>query len=164
MSFRAAFLCLAVSLSGCMSPALVTFPPARQVTSILIHEGPAEENPEQKTIRDPRKIGEILAFLRKKEGNWEQSSIAPDIGQYHVAFVGEDIRMFLRTGNGAMQVQGGDYTCHYKDLSEEDQRTLLRLLSIDPANAKRDAAAKPAASKGASDKTAPAGDDFIEMP
>jgi len=143
MSSRAAFLPFivvlsgAVLLSGCLSPGLVTFPPARQVTSIQVNDGPVSDDPPQQTIKDPRKIAEILAFLHDKEGKWDRNSIAPDIGKYHVTFVGENIRLFLRTGNGALQVQGNDYNCHYKDLSEEEQDKLLRLLSIDPVAARQ---------------------------
>lgn len=130
MRYVALCLCQGVWLSGCISTGLVTFPPAKQITSIEVFEGLASENAPQRTIRDPRKIAAILAFLHDHEGKWDENNIATEKGKYHIRFVGNDVHLSLRTGNGVLQVQGADYGLHYKDLSEDEQETLLTLLAV----------------------------------
>lgn len=130
MRYVAFGLCLVVWLCGCISTGLVTFPPAKQITTIDVFEGPAAENGPHRKISDPRQIKEILAFLHDHEGKWDDNSIATEKGKYHIKFVGNDIQLWMRTGNGVLQVQGADYGLHYKELSEEEQDTLLSLLAI----------------------------------
>ena len=144
-------LAVLVWCAGCATPALVTFPPARQITSIEVFEGLATEDAPHSTIRDPEKIESILAFLHDQEGKWDKPTSTSGKGRYHITFVGNDVRMFLRTGNGALQVQGADYDVHYKDLSEDEQEKLLKLLAIDDV---------PASETGGNDPSA----DLFDVP
>ena len=134
MSARIAILSVLVA-SGCMTrSSLVTFPPARKITAIEVETKEVSDstNAPRTAISDPQKIDEILDFLHRHEGKWDNSKRQRATGRYHVTFVGEGITLFMRTGSGVMQVQGGDYACHYKELTNEEQNTLLMLLKLPP--------------------------------
>jgi hypothetical protein len=117
---------------GCfIRSSLVSFPPPQEVREIEVLDATAPDDPPIVAIKDSRKIGEVLSFLQRTEGRWETET-APSEGKYSVAFVGENIRMFLRTGDGILQVQGADYKCHFRQLTPEEQDQLLALLDVPP--------------------------------
>lgn len=118
-------------LAGCFRSTLVSFPPARQVTAIEVSDAYDLDAPPLFTIKEPKRIEAISAFLHSKQGKWDPLKSTPSAGKYRAAFVGDDIRLFLRTGDGILQMQGADYEIHYRNLSEEEQKSLLSLLSLD---------------------------------
>jgi len=107
----------------------VSFPPPQEVSEIEVLDATAPDDPPLVAIKDSKKIGEVLAFLQSTEGRW-QTETAPSEGKYSIAFVGDNIRMFLRTGDGILQVQGADYKCHFRQLTPEEQERLLTLLNV----------------------------------
>lgn len=132
MHTRLLIVGLLLLAGGCFRSTRVSFPPPQKVTEIRIRDlsGP-EDGPEIK-IDNPERIHDILAYLNERSGKWEKYPYTPAAGRYSVSFVGQDIKLFLRTGNGTMEVQGGDYTPFFRDLNDTEQRTLLALLTIRP--------------------------------
>lgn len=139
MNARVVFTGCLVLLSGCFRSTLVSFPPSRQVTAIEVSDAFDSGGPPLFTIKDPRRIEQILTYLHTKEGRWDPLRSAPSAGKYRAAFVGEDIRLFMRTGDNVLQIQGADYEVHYRDLEPEEQAELLALLSLDIDDAPADA-------------------------
>lgn len=122
-------------LGGCFKSSLVTFPRARQVKGIEVSNALVPDGPPLYTITEPRKVEEILAFLHTQEGKWNNGKPVFSSGKYRLAFMGDNIRLFVRTGDGILQVQGADFEIHSHDLTPEEQDTLVALLSReeDPA-------------------------------
>lgn len=151
MNARVVFAGCLVLLSGCFRSTLVSFPPSRQVNAIEVSDAFDTGSPPLFTIKDPRRIERVLAFLHTKEGRWDPLRSVPSAGKYRAAFVGDDIRLFMRTGDNVLQIQGADYEVHYRDLEPEEQAELLALLSLDIDDA----------SPGTTDLSVPADDTVI---
>lgn len=133
MSARIAALCVFI-VSGCtVVSSQVTFPPARKVTAIEVDSKElSDSNAPRTAISDPARIAEILDFLHQHEGKWDNSKRQRATGRHRVTFIGDGITLFMRTGSGVLQVQGGNFECHYKELTNEQQNTLLALLKLPP--------------------------------
>lgn len=131
MQARVIILGSVLLLSGCFRSTLVSFPPARQIDAIEVSDAFDENAEPLFTIKEPKRIEAIAAFLQSTQGKWDPLKSSPSAGKYRVAFKGDGIRLFLRTGDGILQMQDADWKIHFRDISEEEQRTLLALLSLD---------------------------------
>lgn len=119
-----------VVAGGCFRSSLVSFPPPQKVTEIRVRDLSGPEDAPDLRIDDPERIHDVLTFLNERGGKWDKLPYTPTAGRYSVSFVGQGIKLFLRTGNDTMQVQGGDYAPFFRDLSESEQKTFLSLLTI----------------------------------
>ena len=131
MQARVFILGSVLLLSGCFRSTLVSFPPGRQIDEIAVSDAFDEEAEPLFTIKEPKRIDAIAAFLQSKQGKWDPLKSSPSAGKYRVAFKGDGIRLFLRTGDGVLQMTDANWEIHYRDLDEDEQRTLLALLSLD---------------------------------